>query len=101
MSTDWLNVCSHYAPVICFRHPPPPLDILGILRRNTAENMANLHIDDTLGILHHIYIHISALQRIRFCIPNLTLRMLYNTLFLPLFDYGNIIYRTTDQTYLK
>ncbi len=27
--------------------------------------------------------------------------MLYNTLVLPLFDYGNIIYRTTDQTYLK
>ncbi len=41
------------------------------------------------------------LQRIKFCIPNLTLRMLYNTLVLPLFDYGNIIYRTTDQTYLK
>ncbi len=27
--------------------------------------------------------------------------MLYNTLVLPLFDYGNIICRTTDQTYLK
>ncbi len=27
--------------------------------------------------------------------------MLYNILFLPLFDYGNIIYITTDQTYLK
>ncbi len=27
--------------------------------------------------------------------------MLYNTLVLPLFDYGNVIYRTTDQTYLK
>ncbi len=30
-----------------------------------------------------------------------TLRMLYNTLVLSLFDYGNIIHRTTDQTYLK
>ncbi len=27
--------------------------------------------------------------------------MLYNILVLPLFEYGNIIYRTTDQTYLK
>ncbi len=27
--------------------------------------------------------------------------MLHNTLVLPLFDYGNIIYRTTDQIYLK
>ncbi len=27
--------------------------------------------------------------------------MLYNTLVLPLFDYGNIIYRTTEQTFLK
>ncbi len=27
--------------------------------------------------------------------------MLYNTLVLHLFDYGNIIYRTTDQIYLK
>ncbi len=27
--------------------------------------------------------------------------MLYNTLVLSLFDYGNIIYRTADQTYLK
>ncbi len=27
--------------------------------------------------------------------------MLYNTLVLPLFEYGNIIYKTTDQTYLK
>ncbi len=45
--------------------------------------------------------HIGLLQRIKFYIPNLTLRMLYNTPVLPLFDYGNIIYRTTDQTYLK
>ncbi len=41
------------------------------------------------------------LQKIMFCIPNVTLRMFYNTLVLPLFDYGNTIYRTTDQTYLK
>ncbi len=41
------------------------------------------------------------LQRIKFCMQNVILRMLYNTLVLPLFDYGNIIYRTTDQTYLK
>ncbi len=41
------------------------------------------------------------LQRIKFCIPNLTLKMLYNTLVMLLFDYGNIIYRTTDQTYVK
>ncbi len=27
--------------------------------------------------------------------------MFYNTLVLPLFDFGKIIYRTTDQTYLK
>ncbi len=27
--------------------------------------------------------------------------MLYNVLVLPLFDYGNIIYSTTDLTYLK
>ncbi len=27
--------------------------------------------------------------------------MIYNTLVLPLFDYGNIIYRTTDQTLLE
>ncbi len=41
------------------------------------------------------------LQRIKFCIPNVTLRMLYNILVLRLFDYGNIIYRTIDQYYLK
>ncbi len=41
------------------------------------------------------------LQRIKFCIPNVTLRMLYNTLVLPLFNYGNIIYSTTYQPYLK
>ncbi len=40
------------------------------------------------------------LQRTKFCMPNVTLTMLYNTLVLPLIDYGNIIYRTTNQTYL-
>ncbi len=41
------------------------------------------------------------LKRIMFCLPNVTLRMQYNTLVLPLFDDDNIIYRTTGQTYLK
>ncbi len=33
--------------------------------------------------------------------PSQTLKMLYNVLVLPLFDYTNTIYSTTDQSYLK
>ncbi len=56
------------------------------------------HIDN---ICAKISQRLGLLQKIMFCIPNVTLRMLYNTLVLPWFNYGNIIYRTTDQTYLK
>ena len=41
------------------------------------------------------------LRRIKYCLPNETLKMLYNALVLPLFDYGNIIYSTADHTHLK
>ena len=41
------------------------------------------------------------LKRVKYFVPNQTLKMLYNALVLPLFDYGNVIYSTTDQTYLK
>ncbi len=56
------------------------------------------HIDKMCATISQRF---GLLQRIKFCIPNVTLRMLYNTLVLPFFDYGNIIYRTTNTIYLK
>ncbi len=56
------------------------------------------HIDKMFAKISQ---RLGLLERIRFSIPNVTSRMLYNTLVLSLFDYGNTIYRTTDQTYLK
>ncbi len=41
------------------------------------------------------------LRRIKYVVLIQTLKMLYKVLVLPLFDYDNKIYNTTDQTYLK
>ncbi len=41
------------------------------------------------------------LRRIKYVVPNQTLKILYDVLVLPLFDNGNIIYSTNEQTYLK
>ncbi len=39
------------------------------------------------------------LQKIKYVVPNQTIKMLYNVLVLPLFDYDNIIYSTKYQTH--
>ncbi len=58
----------------------------------------HFHIDNMCS---KIWQRTRLLWRMKYFVPKQTLNMLYNILVLRLFDYGNIIYSSTDQTYLK